>query len=188
MLNLEGLGVRHLGTRPDLEGFVGQLSAYPTTHVTVGIALVLMEYIDDAAMMDLGHGHLFFDDNCGLGAIVDVENQVFRAIDNHEVGLELLNGNGQQFTPFLPADATDVEDEKLVVEILAFPLREGEDAFDEDLLGGLGTLFGIVPENTDGFVTDTLQGEDVLLMATGHDDGKEECFTTLRFSCVGHEF
>ena len=95
MLYLEGLGVRNLGTRPDLEGFVGQLGAYPTTHITVGVALVLMEHIDDAAMMDLGHGHLFLDDNRGLGAIVDVENQVFCAIDNHEVGLELFDGNGQ---------------------------------------------------------------------------------------------
>ena len=54
-----------------------------------------MEHIYDATVVGLGEAHLILNHHRGLRAIVDVVDEVFDAIDNHEVGLYLANSDSQ---------------------------------------------------------------------------------------------
>ena len=117
VLNLEGLGIRNNRASPCLEGFVGELGTNPATHVAVGVAFVLVEHIYDTTVVGLGEAHLILNHHRGLRAIVDVGDEVFHTIDNHEVGVYLADGDCQQLTPLLPANATNVEDKELVVKV-----------------------------------------------------------------------
>ena len=204
MLYPEGAGVGHDATGPYLEGFVGELRTYPSSHVTVGITLVLVEHIHNTAVVGLGKTHLVFDNGGGLSTIVDVCYQVFDAIYNDQIGAYLVDSLCQQVPAFLPTDASDVENVKEGVDLLALIhllvekgglcllgilriVGEGYDPVGQDLLGGLDTLLGVVPEDTDGGIVDTLQPHDVLLHAAGHDNRQEEGLAALGLSCVGNK-
>ncbi len=170
----------------DLEGFVLEFRAYPTSQVLVFEGLVLMEDADEAAVLLAGDVHEALDDVLGHDSVVDVVDKVADTVQDDEVGLEPAHGNFQQREAFLPEVGTDVEDmEPLQGEV--GHAGHGHDPVVEDVLGGFLGLLGVEPQDTEGCVFEAADGEHFLAEAEGHEDGADKGLAALGLAGYGYQ-
>ena len=92
-----------------------------------------------------GELHQLVDHPGGFLLVVDAGQQVAHVVDDHHVGLIGLNAGYQIIHTLLVSASPDIEHKEILVEAcltgqLKYPIRE-------DRLGGLPTLFGVVPHH-----------------------------------------
>ena len=158
LADLEGLRLLDHLALEHLEGLVGQFGADRSTHVAVGLTLVEVKHTDDAAIQVLGQCHQLFHDERGLYGVVDVGHEVLDAVDDCQVGFDASDGHLDHPPTGFIAEASEVEGIEVVVEsrrcLLVLGIvaaDEGNDTFLLELLGRLLTLFGVNPNDLEGY-------------------------------------
>ena len=177
------------GTLIDLEGLVLELRTDPTAQVPVFDGLVLVEDTHDATVALGGQAHESLDHVLGHDTVVDVAHEVTDAIEDHQVGMTEADDRLEVWQAVGKGTLADVEDVELLHgKLILLDACHLADTLTEDVLRGLITLFGVIPEDVQLPRLDPFDGEHFVAKAQRHQDAADKRLTALGLAGEAHQF
>ena len=143
--HLEGLAFFDKLTPIHLKGFVRQLRPDASAHIMVGLVFVLVQHIDDTAVILLCQHHQLFHNLRCLYGIVYVRHQVLYAIYDDNIRMQVVDRYLHKFSSRLVTQSAKIVGIEAVVKVINLPCHR-DDSLQHNLLRTLLALLGVEPQ------------------------------------------